>query len=345
MTDRHFEHLVERYRDELRLHCYRMLGSSHDADDMVQETFVRAWRAKTSLGEVHEVRPWLYRIGTNVCIDELSRRPMRSLPASVGPAGDPHAPPVPPSEQPWVEPCPDAWLRGWQPDPGARVELKESVALAFIAALQWLTPSQRAVLLLRDVVGLTTEEAASALEMTVPATKSALHRARAAVQERTVAPDEEIDANLLARYVRAWESADADAMVALLHEEVTLAMPPSPTWFSGRTATEGFVRAYVVPRARVQPVRFVRSGANGRVAFAVYREQWGSFRLEAIQELSARAGAIVAIDHFLMPEVFHLFGLSMTLVDLGRARTPTTRGTIRYDSSGGARIVPAKPKP
>jgi RNA polymerase sigma-70 factor, ECF subfamily len=318
MTDRRFEYLVESYRNELRLHCYRMLGSSHDADDMVQETFVRAWRAKQSLGEVQHLRPWLYRIGTNVCIDELARRPMRALPASAGLAGDPHAPPLPPSEQPWVEPCPDAWMVGWQRDSGASVELKESVALAFIAALQLLTRPQRAVLLLRDVVGLSTEEAASALGMTVPATKSALHRAREAIRERRLAPDEEIDAELLARYVRAWESADPDAMVALLHEEVTLAMPPSPTWFSGRTATEGFVRAYVVPRARVQPVRFVRSGANGRTAFAVYREQWGSFRLEAIQAVSARAGAIVAIDHFLMPEVFNVFGLSMTLaVDRG----------------------------
>jgi RNA polymerase sigma-70 factor (ECF subfamily) len=203
-------------------------------------------------------------------------------------------------------------------DPAAKVELKESVALAFIAALQLMTPSQRAILLLRDVVGLTAEEAARALEMSLPAAKSALHRARAAVQERPLACGEEIDTKLLARYVRAWETADPDAMVALLHEEVTLAMPPSPTWFSGRPDTERFLRGYVVPRARMHPVRFAPTGANGLTAFAVYREQWGAFRLEAVQAVSVRAGAIATIDHFLMPEVFKTFGLSMTLaVDAG----------------------------
>jgi len=309
-----FEQLVGPHRDELRLHCYRMLGSSHDADDMVQETLVRAWRGKESLDDQRAVRAWLYRIGTNVCIDELARRAKRAVPSSAGPPGDPNAPPVPPSEQAWIEPCPNTWLGGGPRDPATRIELKESVTLAFVAALQLLTPPQRAVLLLRDVVGLTAVETADALEMTVPAAKSALHRARAAVEERPLARgDVGLDADLVARYVHAWESADPDAMVALLHEEVMLAMPPSPTWFSGRAATAGFVRAYIVPRARMQPVRLVASGANGRTAFAFYREQWGSLRLEAVHGVSARAGAIVAIDHFLMPEVFDIFGLSRTL--------------------------------
>jgi RNA polymerase sigma-70 factor, ECF subfamily len=313
MTDHAFEQLVGPYRDELRLHCYRMLGSSHDADDMVQETLLRAWRGKGSLLDVRAVRAWLYRIGTHVCIDELARRPKRAVPRSVGPPGDPDAPPVPPSEQPWIEPCPNTWLGAGSADPAARIELKESVALAFIAALQLLTPPQRAVLLLRDVLGLTAEEAADALEMTVPATKSALHRARAAVDQHPLSPEEAIDADLLARYVRAWETSDPDAMVALLHDEIMLAMPPSPTWFSGRAAAAGFVRAYIVPRARMQPVRLVGTGANGGTAFAFYREQWGCFRLEAIHRVSARAGAIVAIDHLLMHEVFDVFGLSRTL--------------------------------
>jgi RNA polymerase sigma-70 factor (ECF subfamily) len=291
-----------------------MLGSSHDADDMVQETLVRAWRGRGSLDDPRAVRAWLYRIGTNVCIDELARRAKREIPSSAGPPGDPNAPPVPPSEQAWIEPCPNTWLGSGRRDPAARIELKESVTLAFVAALQLLTPPQRAVLLLRDVVGLTAEETAEALEMTVPAAKSALHRARAAVEERPLARDDVgLDADLVARYVHAWESADADAMVALLHDEVMLAMPPSPTWFFGRAATAGFVRAYIVPRARMQPVRLVATGANARTAFAFYREQWGSLRLEAVHGVSARAGAIVAIDHFLMPEVFDIFGLSRTL--------------------------------
>ncbi|HEX3761056.1 MAG TPA: RNA polymerase subunit sigma-70 [Kofleriaceae bacterium] len=323
MTDRAFERLVGPYRDELRLHCYRMLGSSHDADDMVQETLLRAWRAKGSLDDPQAVRAWLYRIGTNVCIDELARRPKRAVPASAGPPGNPDAPPVPGSEQAWIEPCPSTWLTTTPGDPAASFALKESVALAFIAALQLLTPRQRAVLLLRDVVGLTAEQAAAALEMTVPATKSALHRARAAVEERPRAPDEPIDADLLSRYIRAWETADPDAMVALLHEEIVLAMPPSPTWFSGRAAVAGFVRAYIVPRARIQPVRLVRTGANGQMAFAFYREHADSFRLEAIQGVIARGGTIVAIDHFLMPEVFDIFGLSRILVLDGRTENPT----------------------
>jgi RNA polymerase sigma-70 factor (ECF subfamily) len=313
MSERAFEQLVGPYRDELRLHCYRMLGSAHDADDMVQEALVRAWRAAGALEDAQAVRAWLYRIGTNVCLDELARRPKRAIPARVGPAGDFNAPPVPPSEQAWVEPCPNTWMVTDSGDPARRLELRQSVALAFIAALQLLTPQQRAVLLLRDVVELSAEETAHALEMTVPATKSTLHRARAAVQERAAVADENVDAELLARYVKAWETADPEALVALLHQEIVLAMPPSPTWFSGRSATAGFVRGYIAPRARAQPVRLIPTGANGGTAFAVYRDQSGSFQLEAIQLVTARAGAIFTIDHFLMPEVFDAFGLARTL--------------------------------
>jgi RNA polymerase sigma-70 factor, ECF subfamily len=314
MNDRAFEQLVRPHRDELRLHCYRMLGSSHDADDTVQEALVRAWRAQDSLDDPRAARAWLYRIVTNVCLDELARRPKRALPSSAGPEGDPKAPPVPPSEQAWIEPCPTAWLGQSARDPAAKFEQKESVALAFLAALQGLTPPQRAVLLLRDVVGLTAEEVAKALEMTVPAAKSALHRARAAASGLEHPPDEEeVDRDLLARYVRAWEAADADAMIALLHDEVVLAMPPSPTWFSGRASVAAFVHGYIVPRARLQPVRFVPTSANGEAAFAVYREQWGAFHLEAIQMVTARAGAVASIDHFLMPDVFDAFGVSRTL--------------------------------
>lgn len=317
MLERAFQELVVPYRGELRLHCYRMLGSSHDAEDMVQETLLRAWRAKESLDDPKAARAWLYRIGTNVCLDEIARRPRRLLPVNAGPPGDPDAPPVPTSELAWIEPCPNTWLGGSAGDPALRVELRESVALAFIAALQLLTSQQRALLLLRDVVELTTEEAAAALEMTVSASKSLLHRARSAIGQRSPISDQAIDADLLVRYVRAWESADPTAMVALLHEEVVLAMPPSPTWFAGRAATAGFIRGYVVPRARTQPLRLVRTGANGGLAFAVYRAQQGTFELEAIQVVGARSAAIVAIDHFLMPEVFELFELPRTLTPTG----------------------------
>lgn len=313
MLDRAFQELVVPYQAELRLHCYRMLGSSHDAEDMVQETLLRAWRAKEALEDPRAARAWLYRIGTNVCLDEIARRPRRLLPVNAGPASDPDLPPVPTSELAWIEPCPNTWLGGSAGDPALSVELRESVALAFVAALQMLTPQQRALLLLRDVCELTTEEAATALEMSVSASKSLLHRARSAIGQRSLISDEAIDAELLARYVQAWESADPTAMVALLHEEVVLAMPPSPTWFAGRAATAAFIRGYVVRRARIEPLRLIRTGANGRTAFAVYRAQQGKFELEAIQVVGARSAAIVAIDHFLMPEVFDLFELPRTL--------------------------------
>src|SRR5450432_813326 len=156
--------LFERHRNELRLHCYRMLGSSHDTEDMLQESAIRAWRAKASILDRSSARAWLYRIATNVCLDELNNRRCRRLPFEVGPAAaDPNAVPAPAERESWVEPCPDAWFAGVTSDPAARYETRECVALAFIAALQHLTPSQRATLLLRDVVGLSAEETASAL--------------------------------------------------------------------------------------------------------------------------------------------------------------------------------------
>src|SRR5262245_42648590 len=164
-----FRRLVAPHEGALRLHCYRMLGSSHDSDDVIQEILVRAWRAKDSLQNPSAVRPWLYRIATNACLDELKSRKQRPLPSDVvAPAADPNAPPVPASpEATWLEPCPDAWLHGTSRDPGAAYELKESVALAFVAALQSLSARERAVLLLRDVIGMPAEETAAALEISV----------------------------------------------------------------------------------------------------------------------------------------------------------------------------------
>jgi RNA polymerase sigma-70 factor, ECF subfamily len=306
MTDRAFEELVSSHRAELRLHCYRMLGSSHDGDDMVQETLVRAWRARESLDDPLAARPWLYRIATNVCLDELARRPKRSSPTTSTSPADPAAAPAPPAEEAWVEPCPDTWLSGAPRDPASRFELKESIALAFVVALQVLTPPQRAVLLLRDVVGLSAEETGRALGMSVPAANSALHRARTAVEERCIEPPEEVDVDLLKRYVRAWETADVDALVALLHEEVTVAMPPSPTWIAGRAAFVAFTRLHILPRLKLESARMVRLDANGQPAFAYYR----GGKPEAVHLVAARGGRIVAIDHFIMPQIFTAFGLA-----------------------------------
>jgi RNA polymerase sigma-70 factor (ECF subfamily) len=308
MTDRAFEELVAPHRAEIRLHCYRMLGSSHDGDDMVQETLVRAWRARESQEDPHAARAWLYRIATNVCLDELARRPKRGIPSGVGAPLDPGKDPAAPGEEQWVEPCPDAWLEGAPRDPAAGVELKESIALAFVVALQVLTPPQRAVLLLRDVVGLSADEAAEALDMSVSAANSALHRARTAVSDAP-APKPDVDEELLARYVRAWEAADVDAILALLHEEVTAAMPPSPSWVSGRAAFEVFMRRRIMPRVVASGGgRFVRCDANGQPAFGFYR----GGEAEAVHIPTVRGGKVVAIDHFMMPSLFPIFGLPLT---------------------------------
>jgi RNA polymerase sigma-70 factor, ECF subfamily len=309
MTDRAFERLVAPHSAEIRLHCYRMLGSSHDGDDMVQETLVRAWRAKESLEDPSAARSWLYRIATNVCLDELARRPKRVLPAREEPPSDPDAEPAPPGKEWWVEPCPSAWLDGVTRDPAGNIELKESIALAFIVALHVLTPAQRAVLLLRDVVGLSAEEAATSLGITVPAANSALHRARTAIEDRRLEPLEEVDADLLGRYVRAWEAADADALVALLSDELTAVMPPLPLWFAGPAAFLAFFRLRIAPRLQQEGVRMVRCDANGQPAFGFYR---GS-TLAAVHVVTGRKGRIVAIDQFSLPELFPAFGLAPSL--------------------------------
>lgn len=180
---RTFEEIVEPHRAQIRLRCYRMLGSSSDVDDMVQETFTRAFRSWHTLADDALVRTWLYRIATNVCLDESKARSRRVRGPELGPPSDPDLPPAPATpEDEWIEPCPSSWLEG--NDPASAYTLEESVALAFVAALQVLTPSQRAVLLLRDVVGLTAEETAAALETTVSAVNSALSRIACAAPSR-----------------------------------------------------------------------------------------------------------------------------------------------------------------
>src|SRR5690349_15158795 len=212
-----FVQSLQPLRTAIRLHCYRMLGSSHDGDDVVQETMLRAWRAKDSLADDALLRPWLYRIATNVCLDELKRRPKRLYATDAFPPTADARPPLPRIEEPvWLEPMPDTWLEGIdERDPQARYALKESVALAFVAALQCLSPVQRATLLLRDVVGLSANETATALGASVPAANSALFRARTALEEKLGGPNPadialqgEVDPTVLEQYVRAFEEAN-----------------------------------------------------------------------------------------------------------------------------------------
>ncbi|MEO8179826.1 MAG: RNA polymerase subunit sigma-70 [Deltaproteobacteria bacterium] len=322
-----FEALVEPHRALLRLHCYRMLGSSHDSDDMVQETFVRALRAQHTLEDPARARAWLHRIATNVCIDELAKRPRRARGPELGPPADPDAPPAASTpDVEWLEPAPSAWLSGASPDlgnPAAQYTMKESVALAFVAALQVLTPPQRAVLLLRDVVGLSAAETAESLACSVSAANSTLHRARAALEER-VGPRAgwspevgAVDRVLLERYVRAWEKGDLDAIIALLHDDVTLSMPPSPTWIAGRADVARFFTNRVLQAVREHRFRTVLVDANGHLAAGFYRRaEDGTATFFALQVLQAQDGRLRVIDHFMSASshaAFFASGLARTL--------------------------------
>jgi RNA polymerase sigma-70 factor (ECF subfamily) len=312
-----FDTLLEQHRGMLRLHCYRMLGSSHDSEDMVQETFVRAFRAQHTLQDPAAARAWLYRIATNVCIDELARRPRRARGPELGPPSDPDADPAqatPDAE--WLEPAPSAWLPGVMEarNPAAEYTLKESVALAFVAALQVLTPAQRAVLLLRDVVGLSAAETAQVLTCSVSSANSALQRARVALELR-VGPRASwspevgaVDRALLERYLRAWEQRDLEAIIALLHDDVTLSMPPSPTWIAGHADVARFLSNRVTRQLRDGRFRTTVVEANGGAAVGFYRlDDDGEWTFFALHVLEAKDGRIAAIDHFMSASALAVF--------------------------------------
>jgi RNA polymerase sigma-70 factor (ECF subfamily) len=322
-----FEALVEPHRATLRIHCYRMLGSSHDSDDMVQETFVRALRSQHTLGDAATARAWLHRIATNVCFDALARRPRRARGPELGPPADPDAPPATATlDADWIEPAPSAWLSGAiaeESTPVAQYTMKESVALAFVAALQVLTPSQRAVLLLRDVVGLSAAETAEALVCSVSSANSTLHRARVALEER-VGPREgwspeagAVDRALLERYVRTWEKGDLDAIIALLHDDVTLSMPPSPTWIAGLAGVTRFYTNRVLLAVRERRFRTVLVEVNGGLGAGFYRiGEDGEATFFALQVLETKDGRIRVIDHFMAASAHAAFfagGLSRSL--------------------------------
>ena len=278
--ERAYDRLVEPHRAELRAHCYRMLGSAHDAEDVLQEALLRAWRSLPGFEGRSSLRSWLYTIATNACLRAIERRPRLVLPIDYGPAVDPHRPPGEPiAESVWVEPIADDRLgpSAGPAAPDARYEQRESVELAFIAALQHLPARQRAVLILRDVLGFSAREVAATLETTPAAVDSALQRAHRTVDERlpqrsqqatlrTLA-DERLQA-LVGEYVDAWERSDIDAVVAMLAEDASVAMPPLPTWFRGREAIRTFFAAYPLRAGRRW--RIVPTRANGQLAFAHY---------------------------------------------------------------------------
>ncbi len=324
---REFSGLTEPYRRELQLHCYRILGSLQDAEDTVQETLLRAWRRLDTFEGRASLRAWLYKIATNACFDALDKRPRRRvLPATSYPPGDPQQPFDPPVTEPiWLEPYPDDLIAEPEAGPEARYSLRESVTLAFLAALQSLPPRQRAALILCDVLDWRAREAAELLDVTVPAVQSALHRARVTMNKlyhtrgRDTLAVTAIDADLqplLDRYVQVWESADIDGLVELLREDATLSMPPLPTWYLGRAAIGAAARARIFAgdargRWRLQPVH-----ANRQPAFAVYqRDEAGIYRAFGISVLTLEQNQVADSITFLDPALFPRFNLPIELSD------------------------------
>jgi RNA polymerase sigma-70 factor (ECF subfamily) len=316
-SEQDFQRLAEPYRRELQALCYRMMGSFHDAEDLVQETFARAWGRRTGFEGRSSLRTWLYRIATNACLDALEKRPARTLPGFTEEKSDPGRPLPPPTEEAnWLTPAPDALFT--EPSgPDARYSLRESVALAFLAALQHLAPRQRVVLLLRDVLGWQAAEAAELLEMTVVAVNSALQRARATLEELrdrpgagVTAPRDAATRSLLERYMRAWEEADLSGLIALLREDASYAMPPLPCCYRGRADVEAFIRNVLLAgdargRYRVRAVQ-----ANAVPALAMYQlEPDGTYAGRAIQVLEVEGDRIVGVNAFLDVELFAAFGL------------------------------------
>jgi RNA polymerase sigma-70 factor (ECF subfamily) len=314
-----FERVIEPFRRELQAHCYRMLGSAHDAEDALQETLLRAWRGLSGFEGRSSLRAWLYRIATNVSLRVIERRPKRLLPVDYGPAGDPHAEPDPPlTESVWVEPYPDEAIADGRSSPEARYEQRESVELAFVAALQHLPARQRAVLLLRDVLGFEPTEIAEALDATPASVYSALQRAHAAIdeklpersqQETLRSIDDERLREVTARFVAAWESNDIKGLVAMLTEDAVVSMPPRPSWYRGREEIAAFLARH--PMAPEERWRLVAIRANGQPAFAMYGlEDDGAWRAHAIEAFTVDDEArITAITAFLEPELFRHFGL------------------------------------
>jgi RNA polymerase sigma-70 factor (ECF subfamily) len=316
-----FGRLVAQYRRELHAHAYRMLGSAADAEDALQDALLGAWRGLARFEGRSSLRSWLYTITTNASLKAIQRRPKRVLPIDYGPAADPHDRPGEPLlESVWVEPFPDEQLfvEDDTARPEARYEQRESVELAFIAALQHLPARQRAVLILRDVLGFSAREAAETLDTTPVSIDSALQRAHKTVEQRLPEQtqqaalrslDDERLREIVDGYVAAWERADVDAVVALLSEDVTLDMPPLREWYSGRAAVADFLVTW--PLAKDLGVRLVPTRANGQLAFGQYTWDAGAQALVAhgIHVLALEGGQIKEITIFRTPEVFARFGL------------------------------------
>jgi len=306
-----FHTLSAPYLRELLVHCYRILGSLDDAEDALQEALVRAWRRFDTLKEPSSLRAWLYKIATNVSLDSLARRKRLALPETLSPAADPRQPLRETVDEPiWLQPLPDETLAAQTPGPESQAELQESVSLAFLALLQQLPGKQRAALILCDVLGWSAQETAETLSLSVVAVNSALQRARRALKKSqsgtATAPrlsgQSAETAGLLARYVRAWETADALELASLLRQDAILTMPPLPSWYQGTDAIRLFFETHLFsgPGARGL-FRIIATRANASPALAVYqRSPAGIYEPASLQVLTLAGDRVARIDCFLV---------------------------------------------
>jgi RNA polymerase sigma-70 factor (ECF subfamily) len=321
--DEEFARLTDAFRPELLAYCYRMLGSVHDAEDQVQETLVRAWRSYDDFEGRASLRTWLYRIATNACLRALENRARRPLPSGL--ASSQESLNSPTGDIAWLQPIPDALTASTTADPAATVASRTSMRLALVAALQYLPPRQRAILLLRDVLGWRAAEVADLLGTTTAAVNSTLQRSRAQLQETSPAEDElyePTDADqraLLDRYASAFENADLDALMGLLRADATLEMPPQSTWFAGRDRILEFLAARVLP----EPDRFrmIPTMANGQPALVGYeRGLDGRYHAHAVQVLTFAGSSLTHVVSFNDPDLVATFGFPLVLPDAAPPR-------------------------
>lgn len=312
---------LEPHRTALVGYCYRMLGSAADAEDAVQETMLRAWRSRDTYDGRASLKTWLFRVATNVCLDALADRTRRARPLDLGPSGGVDGPLETLPGERWIEPIPDAQALPAVVDPGERLARLETIRLAFVAALQHLTPMQRAALILTEVVGWSPDEVAARFELGRSALYSSIQRARAALADRGMPLEPTDDAApalsaaqrvLVARYVDAFERYDVDALTSLLHHDATMCMPPYTLWLRGPQTIRSF---WLGPGAGCQGSRLVEVAANGAPAFAQYRAQTGGgHRAWALVVLDVADDGVRGITSFLdVARDFPRFGLPLEL--------------------------------
>lgn len=321
-----FEQLIAPYRRELFVYSYRMLGSLQDAEDVLQETWLRAWRRLDTFEYHLSFRAWLYKLVTHACLDLLEQRHRRTLPTARYPVADPTGPIAAPlQESVFLEPLPDEWLAGEAANPEARYLLRESVALAFLVVLHLLPPRQRAVLIVRDVLAFRASEVAHLLGLTLSAVNSALHRARTTLAKHARAngreglaavPKDESMRRWLNACVQDWETGNLSGLIARLTDDAILTMPPTPTWYRGREAIRTFlVRSLFAGLGPEKGYRVVPTQANGQPALAIYRRTRaeGAYRAYLLQVLTLErtTGQIAEATCFLTPHLFVRFGLPL----------------------------------